>query len=561
MLACCARGILTTVWLTAASAVGLAVEDDDTPINETPVELSTVTVDTVREDPVKLDIPRDEWDWRAGRIGEIEFLTSAEPEETRRLLERFYEFTQLVEWIVPQWQRSPGRPLRLVLCGARDGFDVLRPVAAESNLRDAVTIYLPDVDGAYLVADLQVREIEVFETHGLTREGGFASLAGEEDDAESEEIPTLTMDSAGLPVQALEFMRRDYVRDLMASRGMRPPPWLSEGLAQLIATARIENGRVRIGRLNTTTIKTTSDGRTTDTGQISDLSLFFTRRALMPMLDLFAVGYDSPEYLNPVGSTFSGQSLAFVHYCLYGEKGRHQAAFMRWIEHLRSGPPTEEAFEASFGVSTRKMNLLLRGYFSGGRYQSPVTKAEPLPPMPEIELRAATPVEIARHKAQVHRLNGRLDEARAILDTARSRGFEDAPLLFTLGAVALGQNDFAAAREAFATGRSLATPDPISRLRATEVDVRSADAEEMNKATAKRCVVDLLAARAELAAPHPDVPRLLADVIRLGGLKPDAGFIALLEDGVTRFPDDLALRDAVTRCLTPLARPATTENK
>lgn len=538
-------GVVLNLLAGAARAADAA---DDAP-NDIPIELSTVTVDSTRLDPVKLDIPRDEWDWRAGSIGEIEFLTSASPEETQRLLTRFYEFTQLLEWMVPQWQRPAGRPLRLVLCGARNSFDTLRPIAAENSLRDAVTAYLPDDYGAIIVADLEARELELLETHGLIREGGFTSLNGETtDDSDSIGPPELAMDSAGMTVRALEFMRRDYVRDLMASRGLQPPAWLSEGMAQLIATARVENGKARLGRLEMTTIRTQSGGQTSDSGQISDLSLFFTRRALLPLTQFFAIDYHDPEYRNPIGSTYSGQALGFVHYCLYGNKGRHQQAFMQWIQHLSTGgPATEEAFATCFGISTQKMNLQLRGYLTGGRYASPVTAAEPLPPVPEVELRAATPAEIARTKAQVHRLTGRTAEARAVLETALTRGFVDAPLLNTLGALELDEGHPAAAREAFARAGEIAPPDPWSRL--LSVEARLAGQDQLAKAEAKRCIVDLLTARNELSVPTSRIPRLLATTMVLGGLKPDAGFTQLLQESLRRFPRDEALHTAVSRCL------------
>src|SRR5690606_983599 len=138
-----------------------------------------------------------------GRIGDIEFLSSARDGATERLVTDFYEFTQLVEWLVPQWRRVPSRPLRLVLCGARGSYDKLRPVPAESDLRDSVTAYLYDEAGAYIVADLEVKTLQIQETHGLQREGGFAGF-GEDDPAESAELPVVTLD----------HLKRDYVRDL-----------------------------------------------------------------------------------------------------------------------------------------------------------------------------------------------------------------------------------------------------------------------------------------------------------------------------------------------------------
>ncbi|MCC5021757.1 MAG: hypothetical protein J6386_02675 [Candidatus Synoicihabitans palmerolidicus] len=42
----------------------------------------------------------------------------------------------------------------------------------------------------------------------------------------------------------------------------------------------------------------------------------------------------------PSGSTFSSQALGFVHYCLYGDKGRQQANFINWIIQLQTTPHT-----------------------------------------------------------------------------------------------------------------------------------------------------------------------------------------------------------------------------
>lgn len=544
------RPLLAAV-LCAPSVGEARTKASDEPTDGETVKMSEVTVEARRDAFTRLQIPKEAWDWRIGRMGQIEFLTSASDRATEAAVRELSEFTQLLEWMIPQWKRPAGRPLRLVLCGARDTFTELRPVAPEGNERDAVTAYYPGNDGAYIVVDLGVISLGILETHGLQRTGGFSTLNagyGEGDDA----AVTFDSDSADLPVETGDFLKRDYVRDLLSAQGWHSPAWFTEGMVQLVATTKVEDGKARIGRLPTSTITSMSEGRSTGTGQASELSLFFQGRAMKPLLQLFEVGYDAPEYLNPIGSTFSAQALGFVHYCLYGAKGRYQAPLLNWVTRLQTAAPTEEGFRDCFGVSSKAFNTALRGYFDGGRYHSPVTSAETLPALPECDIHPAEPAEIAVFKADVHRVAGRLDAAHTTLETALARGFVSAEVYDGLGAVALDRPDYAAARTAFAQAAKLGADSEAHRWGQFQVEVWGSDT--LATEDAKRLMREAVQLRANSGVSAAVVTRAMAEIFLRSSVKPDAGFWRMLDESVGRHPSDTALRIAVLRLHAKLAQ-------
>ena len=509
------------------------------------VQMDAVNIETTRDKAFLLSLPKEAWDWRYGRMGDWEFLSSASDAKTEKMLRDFAEFTSLVHWMIPQWKIPAGGRLRLIICGPRHTFEELRPVASEGSRRDAVTAYYAGAAEACIAVNAGVISLQIEETHGLSRAGGFSTLNQDYGTDSEADITATEYETDDLPVLTLDFLKRDYVRHLLNSQGWTCPAWLTEGLVQLVATAKIEDGRARIGKLDSVRIDTISNGQPSGSGRASELSLFFQGRAMEPLLNVFQVGYDDPAYLNPIGSTFSAQALGFVHYCLYGNDGKQQANFINWLVQLQSSPPTEETFKACFGMSSKQMNIKLRGYFGSGRYASPVTNAETLPEPPQIVMAPADPAMVAAIKAEVHRLAGRTEAARSLLDTALSRGFANAELHDERAQLALDAGDFDGAAAAFAEAAALGDPSDEHRFGLLRLEVMRAPA--LDSASAKRLLAEALRFHRQVPARTREASFLLAEVFLRSALKPDDAFLNLLDKSAARFRSDPELQAAVTQ--------------
>ena len=143
--------------LVTAALPWFATAADEPETAEGTVQMDTVNIETTRDEAFLLTLPKEAWDWRYGRMGEWEFLSSATDAQTEKLLREFAEFTSLVHWMIPQWQIPAGGRLRLIICGPRHTFEELRPLASEGNRRDAVTAYYTAAAEACIVVNAVVR--------------------------------------------------------------------------------------------------------------------------------------------------------------------------------------------------------------------------------------------------------------------------------------------------------------------------------------------------------------------------------------------------------------------
>ncbi|WP_221032073.1 hypothetical protein [Actomonas aquatica] len=505
---------------------------------ETPFELNTSTVQlrefaiTERRAP---DAPEEVWDWRSGTVDDIEFISSASEERTEKLVTHLGEFANLLHWLIPQWPRPADPPLRLIICGSRGTFAELRPVTTDDARPDTLSAYYHGYRHSYAVIDdndgLQVWDWQPvtftatqisdrpFTNRGT---GPFLRFA-----------PTTDFGQMGFGTNTTELLEREYVRHLLLSQGWSSPAWFTEGMARLVATAKVDGDRVRIGRLDT--VQMGEFGQTA-----SELSLRFHRQAMKPLMELFTVNYDSPDYLNARGSKFSDQSLAFVHYSLYGAKGRYQAALLNWLGRLQIDAPSEAAFRECFGTSTSSFGAQLRGYFDGGLYRSPVTSADDLPTAPELVIGPADPAQVAVFKAETQALAGRAVEASALLESSLANGFANFALHVARAELALAARDYETAAAALATASSL--DEPLSdeyRAARLELEVRSEPA--LDSATAKRLLIDALQLQQQLPGQNLRFTTLLAEIFLRSPLKPDEAFVNLLETRAANLPPNAEL--------------------
>jgi tetratricopeptide (TPR) repeat protein len=159
----------------------------------------------------------------------------------------------------------------------------------------------------------------------------------------------------------------EYVHLMLHTRGMKPPLWLNEGLAELYSTFQINRDTVELGRAKDIYVE------------------FLQQSALTPLDQLFAVTTNSSNYNDETEAPyFYAQSWALTHYLVCGPDQTNTAKLTRYLDLMDASPSEPKAnFEKAFGMNYRQMQANLRQYLSTGRYYRRVGKL----PLPDLSKR------------------------------------------------------------------------------------------------------------------------------------------------------------------------------
>jgi hypothetical protein len=426
-------------------------------------------------------------EWRYAEIPGFEILSRLSERETRRFVADFLLLQQVIEIIMPGLTRGQvAVPTALILCGRGRGFDEFLPVRDRAERFAMNSLFLQNPERAAIVVDFALQELRF-------------------SDAE-------TVESDPYRSFYIEYFRHLIRRQLAAP----PPAWFEEGLVQLF-------GAIDFSR------------ETITFGQIGD-------------------GFGAEKMLRTEGPRqrtryWKAQCYAFVHLCLYGNNRKYQKPFLQFVTRLGNEPLSEQLFKECFNRTYRQMALEIRSHceftvYNAMRFQA--KKGEALPAPPPVELRAAADADVGRIKGEVLRLGGHGDSARNALIAPYVRGERDPRLLAALGLDELeaGRRDRArrfleAAAQAGAV-RARAHVE-LARLRLEEVRGRPAGpGGKLDEAQVTAVLTPLFTA---LKQPPPLAAAygLIAETWMQSAVTPQAEHLAVVIEGLNRFPRDLAL--------------------
>jgi hypothetical protein len=118
------------------------------------------------------------------------------------------------------------------------------------------------------------------------------------------------------------------------------PPWLNEGLAEFFGECIVEGGTVVIGQASPQVLETMR--RAAETGRH------------LPFVDLLQM--DDARWNAAVRAGTAAlqyqQSWSMVHFLVYGDGGRYQAAFQRMLQMVNGGTLPFTALRQAFGLAT-----------------------------------------------------------------------------------------------------------------------------------------------------------------------------------------------------------------
>lgn len=274
-------------------------------------------------------------------------------------------------------------------------------------------------------------------------------------------------------------------------------------------------------------------------------------RALLPACELFgpAAGAEN-EHPRRRAVRTSTQELFFRWATVSSDAMRE--AFWRFARRAAEGPVTEEMFEADFGFDFAELRDRLSDYLPKAVRETTRIHPGRLPPLPDFEVRRATPNEIARVRGEWERLaighvQRRLPEAREpylaqarrTLRRAYDAGDRDPRLLATMGLCEIDAGNEAAARELLemAAAGGVARPRAyyeLARLRFAALPRDGSDLPRFSF-TALAPTIEPLRRALTQAPPLPEVYILLADVWASAATPPNTAEFAELEMGARLF--------------------------
>lgn len=488
--------------------------------------------------------------WRYATMPGFEILTNASDRATQRLLRDFDEFRQALSYVWPVPDRI-SQTTSLIICGKGSKFDKFVPVGKVVPDAAFASLFLKQGTKTAIVIDLQSTTLNVLNIDG------------------SNDAATGT-DSGLISVEHDKQLYREYVRYLLSQSEPRLPAWLEEGLAQIIMRMKFDKRWIEFAKLeDPNTISTqaamvleanaalaSEDGDANTLAgapaEDRDFNAALRRRALVPMDKFFAIAHDSPEATNVLGNNrWAKQAYAFVHMCLYGNRGKFQKPFGKFLQRLSREPASEAMFKECFGMSYKDMLMEIRGYCDFTVYEAKEfrsVKGGPdliVSPAP-LDLREATQAEVGRIKGEALVLAGNKAEARAELGAAYTRGERDPNLLAALGIYEKNAGEDVRARkflEAAYAGKSN-RPDAcleLARYRYADALANPAVGNEQFSAAQVASVIEPL----QLGRRQPPhmyaIYELAGQTLARSAVKPSREDAIVLIDGARLFPTRLKL--------------------
>lgn len=499
--------------------------------NKEPIVLPDLTVTSSAELP-----PLESWHY--ARVGHFEVLSNASARSTRSLLVDFAKFTRALSLVWP----APLKPLAgssIILCGRGAQFDAFPPAGSIRGDAIVPSVFLRNREQIAIVIDVESDRMAIDPANLLVDGAG----------------------STAYEVDHYKQLYREYVRYLLSQSEARAPAWVEEGLAQIIMDIDLDDKRLIYGKIDSYRGMVAGGGAAgaddLDPSANADavvgeqpFNVVLQHRKFIPFDRFFAITGDSPEARNPLGNNlWAKQAYAFVHFCMFGENLRYQQALTAFIGRLAREPVSEELFKECFRTDYKGMAYELRGYLlhTKHKYQRyELQKGDQLTAK-DIELRDATPAEIALIKGDALRLGGHPDTALATYRSGYLRGAREPALLAGMGLTESSLHHADRARELLEMSAKAGVKRPSAHVELARLRLAAAGAggAKLSAAQMGRVLTPLFEAR-KLPPPLPETYELIAAAWAQSAVAPKPENLAVLDEGIRAFPrnSDLLYRAA-----------------
>ncbi|MBE7539126.1 MAG: hypothetical protein HS122_12015 [Opitutaceae bacterium] len=390
--------------------------------------------------PLLVEEPAKPLRWRYVEFPGIEVLSVVSDGDTKTFLKRYHNQSQILQWILPS--RLQGR----------------------SSVPDEYILFNDNLTRAHSQEVMKTMMSSQREAarRKLSQEG---KEAGEPDfgrnrsraprikflpnmrliDVDTTAVFVVVKDSDNL---ASDFtFSLDRIVHLLASRVPVLPSWFSVGMVGLYQRADFGDDRVTFRPATWTTPAAVT------ALQDNPEPL----RTLLPMSELFS---GRPRPGSPEAGfdkLWRAQCALFLRWAIADDNGSRREALWGFIDRLEREPPSEALFEKYFNVGYSDMRDILSDYLVSSVDQKVTLRGGRVAKPPAIELRDASPLDIARIRGDWERIqinfvrrafpdvvDKYIEQARRTLRKPYDQGERDPRLLALLGLLECDAGDRAA---------------------------------------------------------------------------------------------------------------------
>jgi tetratricopeptide (TPR) repeat protein len=189
----------------------------------------------------------------------------------------------------------------------------------------------------------------------------------------------------------------EYTHLIAEHAGLRYPPWLNEGLAELFSTFTILNGSIAIG------------------DPIPNRILALREDSWVPLATIMAADHNSPYYneSGKAGSLYN-EGWAAVHFI--GTTKEYRPKFSEFLIAVANGTDSAEAIQKVYGKSLSTFESELRGYIGQGAFNHLIGKIEIDRTKKEVNAEAASPFDVKIALTDIDSRPNALGERRRVLE-------------------------------------------------------------------------------------------------------------------------------------------------
>lgn len=210
------------------------------------------------------------------------------------------------------------------------------------------------------------------------------------------------------------------------------PLWFNEGIAQFYQNTVIHNKDVELGLPS-----------------INDI-LFLRQNRLIPLKTLFLVDRNSPYYHEEdKGNIFYAESWALTHMLMISDLDQKTQKLTDYLRLVQQGMDPVSAGQQALG-DLNKLESQLAFYIRAGNYREMVLNSA-VAPIDEsfYKVKQLTQNEADAYRAEVLSQEGRMDEARQMLDAILSTDKQNATACEARGTIAMHDKDFTRALQLY----------------------------------------------------------------------------------------------------------------
>lgn len=235
-------------------------------------------------------------------------------------------------------------------------FGVVSQLSEEETRRWAVEFdqFISAMAALYTVENVALppltivlfRQSKDFAPYRIQTESGQAQVAGFF--GRMGDWSVIGLSGGGRDTTTRPVIYHEAVHWFASANATELPLWFAEGLAEVLSTFRVVDGKGRWGEA------------------IENNVNYLANYGLLPIDDVLRASQDEALH-GQASSKYYPQSWAFVHYMMFGNAGAQSAKLGEFLRRQRE-VDLDTAFNAAFGKTYEDFTVELRRYLSNGRY-------------------------------------------------------------------------------------------------------------------------------------------------------------------------------------------------